>query len=96
MKGSERTARCDLARRTNQVNFQSHDTGKRRRKRKKSLLRSFTGNYFVVITSIFHSQIMTYVANITNREKNKINTILIYNLNTQPDCFFLWALHFSI
>lgn len=36
VKGSERTARCDLARRTNQVNFQPHDTGKRRRKKKKS------------------------------------------------------------
>lgn len=28
VKGSGRTARCNLARRTNQVNFQSHDTEK--------------------------------------------------------------------
>lgn len=27
VKGSERTAHCNLARRTNQVNFQSHYTG---------------------------------------------------------------------
>lgn len=68
VKGLERTARCDLARRTNQVNFQSHDT-ERGKKNPTSLLRSFTGNYFVVIAPTFHSQIMIYVASITNREK---------------------------
>lgn len=46
VKGSERTACCDLTRRTNQVNFQSHDTGVGGGI---WLLRSFTGNYFVVI-----------------------------------------------
>lgn len=32
------------------------------------------------IASIFHSQIMIYVASITNREKNTRNIILIYNV----------------
>lgn len=37
VKGSERTACCDLARRTNQVNFQSHGTGKEKKIKKKKI-----------------------------------------------------------
>lgn len=93
-KGSENNTLWDWARRTNQVSFQSHHM--KSKKKKKSLLRSLTGNCFAITAPVLHFQIKLYAARILNGRKTGKKKILMQY--TTRLCFFvnLTCFHSSV